>query len=72
MQVTAIYQGSEIGFGQGHGSVYAVEECIDSIDSMYIDNALNDIELVFGDTRGSALPKYAKLTDFFYKKRQYF
>ena len=72
MQVTAIYQGSEIGFGQGDSSVYAIEECIDSIDSIYIDNALNDIELLFSDTGNSTLPKYAKLTDYYFKAREYF
>lgn len=72
MQVTAIYQGSEIGHGQGDGYVYAVEECIDSIDAMYIENALEDIELIFNDVGGSGLPKYALLTDFFYLTKQYF
>ena len=72
MQVTAIYQGSEIGYGLGDSSQYAIEECIDSIDSMYIDNALDDIELVFSDTGNSTLPKYAKLTDYYYREREYF
>jgi hypothetical protein len=45
MQVTAIYQGSEIGFGEGEGQVYAIEECIDSIDSLYLESVLEDIEL---------------------------
>ena len=72
MQVTAIYQGSEIGYGEGQHYIYAVEECIDSIDSMYIENALEDIELVFSDTGNSTLPKYAKLTDYYYREREYF
>ena len=72
MQVTAIYQGSEIGYGLGDSSQYAIEECIDSIDSMYIDNALHEIELVFSDTGNSTLPKYARLTDYYYKAREYF
>lgn len=32
---TAIYQGSEIGFGEGYGDAYAVEECVDSIELIY-------------------------------------
>lgn len=71
IKVTAIYEGSEIGYGHG-GMVYAIEECIDSIDSIYTDNALHDIELVFSDVGSSTLPKYAKLTDYYYKAREYF
>jgi hypothetical protein len=72
MQVTAIYQGNEIAYGEGSSAAYAIEECIDSIDSMYIENALEDIELAFSDTGNSTLPKYAKLTDYYYKEREYF
>ena len=72
MQVTAIYQGSEIGYGEGSSAAYVIEECIDSIDSIHIENALNDIELVFSDMGNSTLPKYAKLTDYYYREREYF
>jgi len=73
MQVTAIYQGSEIGYGEGQHYIYAIEECINSIDSMYIDNALNDIELHFvGNTDGATLPKIANLTDYLYREKEYF
>ena len=72
MQVTAIYEGSEIGFGVGDSYQYAIEECIDSIESMYIESALTDIELMFSDVGNSGLPKYAKLADYYYKARQYF
>lgn len=71
VKVIAIYDGIEIGYGHG-GMVYAIEECIDSIDSIYVDNVLNDIELLFSDTGNSTLPKYAKLTDYYYKEREYF
>ena len=36
-QVTAIYLGAEIGYGEGEGFDYALEECIESIDPIYID-----------------------------------
>jgi hypothetical protein len=72
MQVTAVYQGSEIGYGNGSHAVYAIEECIDSISTIYIDAALDDIQLMFTDVQGSGYPKWAMLTDFFYNERQYF
>jgi len=34
-QVTALYQDSEIGFGEGDSYEFAMQECIDSIDSFY-------------------------------------
>ena len=36
-QVTAIYYGSEIGYGEGEGFDYALEECIESMDAIYND-----------------------------------
>lgn len=72
MQVTAVYQGSEISYGAGDAHIYAIEECIDGIESMYIDAAADDIELIFTDVGSSTLPKYAKLTDYLYLPRQYF
>lgn len=73
MQVTAIINGWEIGFGLGNSSQYSIQECIDSIDSIYLDEGvIGDIELMFSDTGSSTLPKYAKLTDYYYKEREYF
>ena len=69
-QVTAIYEGVEIGFGEGDSVDYAIEECIDSIDSMYIENALNDIVLSFNGKSG--YPNKLMLGAVYYKARQYF
>jgi hypothetical protein len=72
--VTAVYQGQEIGFGESssEGYLYAIEECIDSIPTMYIEGALDDIDLHFHNVKGSTLPAYVKLTDYYYQERQYF
>lgn len=35
-QATAIFQGAEIGYGEGEGVTYTLQECIESIDSFYI------------------------------------
>ena len=72
MQVTAIYQGSEIGYGEGSSAVYAIEECLESIESIYIDTDLASIELIFSDVGGSTYPKHAMATDFYYREREYF
>ena len=34
-QVTAIYEGCEIGYGEGYSNKYAISECLESIDSIY-------------------------------------
>jgi len=34
-QVTAVYQGSEIGYGEGEGIDYAIEECLASIPELF-------------------------------------
>jgi len=34
-QVTAIFQDSEIGYGEGEKIVYSIEECIDSIPEIF-------------------------------------
>jgi hypothetical protein len=34
-QVTAIYEGCEIGYGEGESGSYAIGECLESIDSIY-------------------------------------
>jgi hypothetical protein len=36
-QVTAVYYGSEIGYGEGDSFDYALEECIESMDAVYDD-----------------------------------
>jgi hypothetical protein len=50
--VTAVYQDSEIGFGEGYSDGYAVEECVDSIPSIYKDMAREDIVLFVRDSSG--------------------
>ena len=35
-QVTAIFQGAEIGYGEGEGLAYSIADCIDSIGSFYL------------------------------------
>ena len=42
-QVTAVYQGCEIGYGEGEGLDYAKQEAIDSIPSIY-EPVLDQIE----------------------------
>ena len=34
-QVTAIFEGCEIGYGEGESGSYAIGECLESIDSIY-------------------------------------
>ena len=34
-QVKAIYEGCEIGYGEGLTGSYAIEDCLESIDSIY-------------------------------------
>lgn len=74
MQVTAIYNGSEIAYGEGDNSIYAIEECISNIESIYTIeyDVVSEIELLFNDVGNSGLPKYAKLSDYYYNPRQYF
>ena len=73
MRVTAIINGWEIGYGEGESSAYAIEECIDSIESIYLDDGvIGDVELRFSDVKGSGYPKYAMLSEFYYRQRQYF
>jgi hypothetical protein len=42
-QVTAIWQGSEIGYGEGEGLEYAKEDCMQSLDLIF-DAVLDEIE----------------------------
>jgi hypothetical protein len=51
--VTAIYQDSEIGFGEGTRDAYAVEDCIDSIPMFFKECASKrDIHLVVLNNSG--------------------
>lgn len=50
--VTAVYQDSEIGYGEGYSDSYAVEECIDSIPSIFKEMAREDIVLFVRDSSG--------------------
>jgi len=73
MNVTATMNGWEIGFGSGTSAAYAIEECIDSIESIYLeDGVIDGIELVFSDIGGSGYPKHSMLTDYYYRQREYF
>ena len=73
MQVTAVVNGWEIGFGEGQHYVYAIEECIDSIESIYLDDGvIGDVQLILNDSGNTTLPKYVMLTDYYYQQRQYF
>ena len=73
MQVTAVINGWEIGFGEGTSATYAIEECMSSIESIYLDDGvIGDVQLMFNDVGGSTYPKWAMLTEFFYRQREYF
>jgi hypothetical protein len=39
-QVTAIFMDSEIGYGEGESGSYAIEDCIESIDNIYMQEKL--------------------------------
>jgi hypothetical protein len=50
---TAIYQNSEIGYGEGEGDAYAVEDCIDSIPTIFKECAArNDIQIIVRNSSG--------------------
>jgi hypothetical protein len=34
-QVTAIYEDAEIGYGEGEGLVYGIEDCLDSVPTIF-------------------------------------
>ena len=73
MNVTATMNGWEIGYGCGESAQYAIEECIDSIESIYLeDGIIGGIELTFSDVGGSKYPKHSMLTEFYYREREYF
>ena len=51
--VTAIYQDSEIGYGEGESDAYAVEDCIDSIPMIFKECASRrDIHLMVLNNSG--------------------
>ena len=51
--VTAIYQDSEIGYGEGEGDAYAVDDCIDSIPAIFKECASRrDIHLMVLNNSG--------------------
>jgi hypothetical protein len=51
--VTAIYQDSEIGYGEGEDDAYAVEDCIDSIPMIFKECASKrDIHLMVLNNSG--------------------
>jgi hypothetical protein len=58
-QVTAIFQDSEIGYGEGEKFDYAVEECLDSMPSIFSMSIFNDeistddVELLILDAEGN-------------------
>ena len=75
LNVTAIYDGCEIGFGQGDSLDYAIEECIESIDSMYTSDydVIRFVDLqVTGQKPSSLIPKYIDLKDVINKPKMYF
>jgi hypothetical protein len=47
-QVTAIFQDSEIGYGEAEGLQYAIEECLESIPRIFDYGAApEEIDLLF-------------------------
>jgi len=44
-QVTAIYQDSEIGYGEGDGYQYAMMDCMESVERIYLCD-VDNINLV--------------------------
>ena len=40
IQVTAIYQGSEIGYGEGEALSYAIDDCAASIPAIFEDEII--------------------------------
>ena len=43
--VTAIYDGCEIGFGEGESYDYAMNEAVESISSQYVEMVADEIVL---------------------------
>jgi virulence-associated protein VapD len=55
-QVAAVLYDAEIGFGEGEGSAYAIEECIESIDSIYQQERLIIDLYVISNTKVNNVP----------------
>jgi hypothetical protein len=47
-QVTAIYQNGEIGYGEGEGLDYAIEECLASISPIF-ENEMIVLQMLHGE-----------------------
>lgn len=48
IQVTAIYDGSEIGYGEGEGLHYAIDDCAASIPSIF-EHSTVTLSILNGD-----------------------
>ena len=72
IQVTAIFNGSELSYGEGDSFQYAAEECMAGIDSMYTADfdTVRFIDLM--QVGNKNLPKYISMEQVFYAPRQYF
>ena len=68
IQVTAIYQGSEIAYGEGESNIYAIEECIDSVSTMF----LNDMENIQLIVKNGGQRFAVDFRHFYEKEKQYF
>ena len=44
-QVTIVYQGSEIGYGEGERLSYAKQDALDSVPSFY-DSVIDSVEFI--------------------------
>jgi len=55
-QVTAIFEGCEIGYGEGESGSYAIEDCIDSIDNIYCDQGLTIDLHVLSNSKTNTIP----------------
>ena len=67
-QVTAIYEGVELSYGVGDSKEYAIEECLDGIESMYLDNLIDIMLNIFHNET----VKTVNSVEYYYKERQYF
>ena len=65
---TATYNGSEIGFGEGESNTYAIEECIDSVPTIYLED-MDSIELTI---RNHNQKFRVDFRHFYQAQRQYF
>ena len=47
LQITAIYQGSEIGYGEGEALSYAIDDCAASIPAIF-ENEIVEMSILDG------------------------